>query len=284
MPRAAPGCAEEDAVSSEARRSTERRPAASEPVPRPAAPGRPSRHRSRHRPRHCPRRRTPRAAPHTAPCRTPRRTAAILLLAALLAAGCSGLGAPGPRTRAWAEGPVRWLLLPAELRELRRLRNDAEGNLFVEEFWRRRDPQPGEPGNPVRAAFEARVDIADRAYEEGGLRGSLTDRGHALVLLGPPPLLRHGTRTAPALRPGHHGGGPMPVRSLVIETWEYGPSDLWPALVALLDEHGESGIRLVFQIGDDGCRLIDGDEYLEMAAEATLQLVPQTATLDAGRS
>lgn len=204
-------------------------------------------------------------------------------VAALTVAACSGLGAPGPRTRTWAEGPVRWLLLPAEMRELRELRSDAEGALFIEEFWRRRDPQPGEPGNPVRAAFEVRVDAADRAYGENGVRGSLTDRGRALVLLGPPSLLRQGARNAPALRPGHRGGGPMPVRSVVIETWEYGYSDLWPSLVALLEEHDEPGIRLAFLMGDDGTRLIDGEKYLEMAAEATLQLVPVAAEAD-GRS
>jgi GWxTD domain-containing protein len=205
----------------------------------------------------------------------------VLGALALLAA-CSGAGAPGSRTRAWAEGPVRWLLLPAEQRELRDVRSDAEGHLFVEEFWRRRDPQPELAGNPVREAFESRVEAADRVYGEAELRGSLTDRGRALVLLGPPSLLRHGRRTAPAWRPGRRGAGPMPVRQLVVETWEYGLADLWPELVALLEERGEEGVRLEFLMGTDGTRLIDGEKYLELAAEATVQLVPREPTAAGG--
>ncbi len=200
---------------------------------------------------------------------------AFALLAACALSACSGVGSAGSRTRAWAEGPARWLLLPAEERELRALRSEAEGALFVEEFWRRRDPQPEAAGNPVRDAFEARVDAADRAYDEPERRGSLTDRGRALVLLGPPSLLRHGRRTAPAWRPGRRTAGPMPVRHLVVETWEYGPHDLWPALAALLDARGESGVRRGFLMSEDGVRLIDGEKYLELAAEATVQLLPR---------
>ena len=201
----------------------------------------------------------------------------------MLLAACSSLGASLPRTRSWAEGPARWLLLPAEQRELQELRSDAEGSLFIEEFWRRRDPRPELAGNPVREAFETRVDAADRVYGEDGRRGSLTDRGRALVLLGPPSVLRQGTRTAPAWRPGRRNpgartAGPMAVRTLVVETWEYGAADLWPSLIAMLAQRDEAGIRLEFLLGTEETRLIDGEKYLQMAAEATLQLVPPAST------
>lgn len=202
-----------------------------------------------------------------------------LLTAAAVSTACSGLGPSATRTRQWAEGPVRWLLLPAEVRELRDLRNDAEGRLFIEEFWRRRDPDPASADHPLRTVFARRVEVADRAYGDEGRRGSLTDRGHALVVLGSPPLLRHGRHTAPAWRPGQRrespsGGRRMPVRNLVVETWEYSRADLWPALVARLDERDEPGITLVFVVSEGGTRLIEGDKYLEWAAETLVQLVP----------
>lgn len=207
-----------------------------------------------------------------------------LVLGLLLLAACSSLGGPTStaEVRAWSQGPVRWLLLPAEERQLQRLRSAAEGNRFMEEFWHRRDPTPQLPGNPARDAFEQRVRAADLAYTDGEGRGSLTPRGRALVLLGPPPLLRHGHHTAPAWRPGRRAAGTMPVRRMVVETWEYGRGDLPPALVALLEARGESGVTLDFLLEGDGARLMEGEEYLELAAQAHVRLVPEEAVTGNG--
>ena len=215
---------------------------------------------------------------------TPTRTSphpwiAALLSAAALAAACSGRGNPflGPTPRAWADGPVRWLMLPAETRQFRRLRSDGEAAIFVEEFWRRRDADPTEPGNAARERFEARVAAADRQYGELEVRGSLTDRGRALVLLGPPSLLRHGRRASPTwaparpLRTARGGGASLPVRYLIVETWEYRLADLSPPLAALVTSAGGEGITLTFVLGEQA-RLIEGGRFLDMAAEAAVRL------------
>lgn len=220
----------------------------------------------------------PGAARFTAPvrCLVPLLVGGLLLA---LFAACGSVGGPSPvaAVREWAQGPVRWLMLPAEERELRRLQSAAEGKRFIEEFWRRRDPTPQVPGNPTRDVFEQRVRAADLAYADEDVRGSLTVRGRALVLLGPPPLLRHGHHVAPAWRHGRRGGGAMPVRKLVIESWEYGRGDVVPALAALLEEQGEGGVTLSFLLEEDGARLMEGEDFLELAAQATVQLVPGRA-------
>ncbi len=191
----------------------------------------------------------------------------------VLLAACSGVANPrlSRPVRQWAEGPVRWLLLPAEERELRRLRSDSEAAVFVAEFWRRRDPDPTLPGNRARELFEQRVTAADRQYPEQGQRGSLTDRGRALVVLGPPSLLRVGRRTSPAWAPTRASTGPMPVRHLVIETWEYRPQDLPPRLAERLAGRGEDGITLTFVLGEH-TRLLEGEEALLLAAESAVRL------------
>lgn len=188
---------------------------------------------------------------------------------------CSGAHNPrlSPAMRAWAEGPVRWLMLPAELREFERLMSDGEARLFVDEFWRRRDPDPATAGNRVREDFLLRVAQADDAYGEGETRGALTDRGRALVLLGSPPLLRHGYRTAPTPVWRDRTGRPMSVRSVALESWEYATRDLPPALVALLDAEGKEGVKITFAVGDQGARLIEGERFLELAAQASVRLV-----------
>jgi len=166
-------------------------------------------------------------------------------------------------------------MLPAETRQYRRLRSDAEAAIFVEEFWRRRDPDPTVPDNPVRERFEARVAAADRQYGAPGLRGSLTDRGRAMVLLGPPALLRHGRRASPTWAPTRPmratRGGELPVHYLVVETWEYRLDDLAPPLAALVAARGEEAIVLTFVLGEEA-RLIEGGRFLDMAAEAGVRL------------
>lgn len=167
-------------------------------------------------------------------------------------------------------------MLPAEKRQLRSLRNDGEAAIFIEEFWRRRDPDPAVPGNPCRESFEARVAAADRQYGEPALRGSLTDRGRTLVLLGPPSLLRHGRRASPTWAPARAlraagGGGSQPVRYVIVETWQYRLVDLPPPLAALLAEYDEQAISITFVLGDEA-RLIEGGRFLDLAAEASVRI------------
>jgi GWxTD domain-containing protein len=93
---------------------------------------------------------------------------------------------PPTRLEEWAQGPVRWLLTDDERRELARPRPELEAEEWIRLFWARRDPNPETPANPLQQELEERVRMADRLLEEPGLRGSLTDRGHVLVLLGRP--------------------------------------------------------------------------------------------------
>jgi GWxTD domain-containing protein len=170
----------------------------------------------------------------------------------------------------WADGPVRWLMTPEEMKRVRRLRTGREAIGFLEQFWRRRDPTPEDRANPFAEQFQQRVKAADHLYPEEGVRGSMTDRGRALVLLGPPPLLRYGQQEAPAWDRGHQGGRPvMTTRRIVIETWEYTPSDLPPDLTALLD--GEPEVKLVFVAEEKRTYLVAGGRFLDLAAKAALR-------------
>lgn len=172
------------------------------------------------------------------------------------------------------DGPTRWLMLPEEIRQAQRLRTTREAVDFVEAFWRRRDPDPGAPGNELARTFYERVDAADRLYSEGGARGSLTDRGRALILLGPPPVLRYSQKKAPAWDPGKQGNRPaIHTRNVVLEVWVYPRKDL-PAELALKieEEEGEvpEEVVLTFLVEERRIELIDGEEYLEMAVRAAI--------------
>lgn len=87
----------------------------------------------------------------------------------------------------WADGPVRWIMTADERRRWDALTPGAEWQEFVDGFWEARNPQPGNPDNAFRTAFDRRVAFADAHFVDAeGTRGSMSDRGMVFVLLGPP--------------------------------------------------------------------------------------------------
>jgi GWxTD domain-containing protein len=171
------------------------------------------------------------------------------------------------------EGPTRWLMLPEEQREYRRLRSTRDVVDFIERFWLRRDPNPDQPGNEFSKAFYERVEAADRLYSDGSARGSLTDRGRALILLGPPPVLRYSQRRVPTWNPGRPGSPPaVHSQTLSLESWVYTVPDLSPALRQLIEEDGpRPEIELIFAVEPRRTYLIEGEDFLEMAVKAAVR-------------
>ena len=87
----------------------------------------------------------------------------------------------------WADGPVRWIMTDEERRNWDSLGSGSEWQDFVDLFWERRNPRPGNPDNVFKTTFERRVAFADaNLIQVEGQRGSLTDRGMVFILLGPP--------------------------------------------------------------------------------------------------
>lgn len=87
----------------------------------------------------------------------------------------------------WGNGPARWLMTREEQRAWANIQTDDQAKDFVELFWARRDPTPGTWQNEFKAEFDQRVKYADEHYGQRGERGSMTERGRALVVLGFPP-------------------------------------------------------------------------------------------------
>ncbi len=202
------------------------------------------------------------------------RFAADLLLLAGLALACRStpVRVASPGGLGLDEGPTRWLMLPDEQRKFRRIETTREAVDFIEAFWRRRDPDPNVPGNEFSKIFYERVEAADRLYAEGGTRGSLTDRGRALILLGPPPILRYSQKRVPAWDPGKPGApSAVQTRTLSLESWVYPVPDLEPVLRRYVEEE-EPGpeIVLVFTVDPRHTYLLEGEKFLEMAMRAAV--------------
>ncbi len=202
-------------------------------------------------------------------------TSSRIVAAGLLAlALCAGSGAAkGPRLPPeladWPRGPVHWLLLPDEADAFADLTSADDARAFILHFWERRNPSPGSPVNVAAQQFFDRVEMADKLYLEEDRRGSLTERGGALILLGSPAILRVQRRHTPALdvsKPGRAGD----VQQVPIEVWGYRPADL-PDLVRLEPSLGElKEITITFQLGREHSSILDGRSLLRIAARAAV--------------
>jgi len=57
---------------------------------------------------------------------------------------------------------------------------------LIEEFWKKRDPQPATDENEFKDEYYRRIEQANRLFADGGGNGWLEDRGRIHILLGPP--------------------------------------------------------------------------------------------------
>lgn len=124
----------------------------------------------------------------------------------------------------WPVGPVRWLLQPDELRAFRALETREAAMAFIRSFWQRRDPTPEDAVNPFADAFSERVTMADQLFSEELIRGALTDRGGALVLLGSPgavQILRRRVSVGKLGRATRAADGTLHTQEVEIERWRY---------------------------------------------------------------
>ena len=181
-----------------------------------------------------------------------------LLLAARVAVPAALGDEPGADrvyARSWAEGPARWLLLPSEERETNRLRSANDWAGFIDDFWRRRDPEPTTPENAARDDFWRRVSEADALYTDVE-RGSLSARGRVYLLLGAPSFVGQEYRSGPGWSPQVAGGeGPPAVRRV-----------LTPELRGeLTRKHWRVDLEVRFEVTSEDYRLSSGEELLRLA-------------------
>lgn len=94
------------------------------------------------------------------------------------------------RHRHWLEEEVIYIITPIEKDVFLNLNNSKERDLFIEAFWRRRDPTPGTEKNEFREEHYRRLNYVNRRYKYAGKPGWKTDRGKVYIILGPPNDIR----------------------------------------------------------------------------------------------
>jgi GWxTD domain-containing protein len=138
-----------------------------------------------------------------------RRT--LLLASLILAVPCLLLGkdsASGqkkelpPLYKKWLEEEVVYIISPLEKQVFAKLQTDRERDLFMEAFWRQRDPTPGTTENEFKTEHYRRLNYANYYLgRQSPIPGWKTDRGRIYIILGEPNDIQHfesGQETYPA--------------------------------------------------------------------------------------
>jgi len=89
--------------------------------------------------------------------------------------------------RTWFEEDVVHIISATEREVFLKLQSDRERDLFIEAFWKQRDPTPGTPENEFKIEHYRRIAYADRYLGRDAPRpGWRTDRGRIHIILGEP--------------------------------------------------------------------------------------------------
>src|SRR6201986_3399302 len=118
----------------------------------------------------------------------------------------------------WVDEDVRWIITYQELKAFKSLSNDEERDNFIEQFWRRRNPDPDSPENEFREENYRRIAYANEHFA-AGKPGWKTDRGHMYIAYGKPDSIESHPSGGSYERPMEEGGGET--STFPFETWHY---------------------------------------------------------------
>lgn len=92
----------------------------------------------------------------------------------------------------WLDEDVVYIITAEERRAYLLLKTDEQRDRFIEQFWRRRDPDPATPENEYRAEHYRRFAYANGHFGLGAVSGWQTARGHIYIRFGAPDDIRQG--------------------------------------------------------------------------------------------
>jgi GWxTD domain-containing protein len=92
-----------------------------------------------------------------------------------------------PVFRKWIEEEVVFIITPKEKEVFLQLQTDRERSIFVEAFWKQRDPNPNMPGNEFKEEHYRRLEYVENWFgRDVPGKGWRTDMGRIYITLGPP--------------------------------------------------------------------------------------------------
>ena len=118
----------------------------------------------------------------------------------------------------WINKDVEYIITGDEKKAFNALKTDEERENFIENFWRRRDPDPDTEENEYREEYYERIAYANEHYASG-IPGWKTDRGRIYITFGKPDGVESHPTGGNYDRPSYEGGGST--TTYPFETWFY---------------------------------------------------------------
>jgi GWxTD domain-containing protein len=118
----------------------------------------------------------------------------------------------------WMEKDVAYIITGDEKRAFKALTTDEERENFIENFWRRRDPDPDTEENEFREEYYERIAYANEHYSSG-IPGWKSDRGRIYITFGKPNEVESHPTGGSYNRQSYEGGGST--TTYPFEIWFY---------------------------------------------------------------
>lgn len=118
----------------------------------------------------------------------------------------------------WINNDVPYIITKEEKKTFLMLQTDEERENFIENFWRRRDPNPDTEENEFREEYYERIAYSNEHFTSG-IPGWRTDRGRIYITWGKPDSVESHPSGGAYDRPSYEGGGST--TTYPFETWFY---------------------------------------------------------------
>jgi GWxTD domain-containing protein len=118
----------------------------------------------------------------------------------------------------WLEKDVTYVITDEERKAFKKLATDDERERFIEEFWRRRDPDPDTDENEFKEEYYERIAYANEHFASG-IPGWKSDRGRIWIMYGKPDERETHPSGGNYERPSYEGGGST--TTYPFEVWFY---------------------------------------------------------------
>lgn len=123
-----------------------------------------------------------------------------------------------PEDKKWLNEDVAYIITDEERQAFLQLQNEDEREAFIENFWRRRNPDPDSPYNSYKEDYYRRFAYANQHFGSG-VPGWKTDRGRIYITWGKPDVEDDHDGGGPYDRSFEEGGGSTTVYPF--EDWTY---------------------------------------------------------------
>lgn len=143
----------------------------------------------------------------------------------------------------WLEKDVTYVITDEERRAFKRLQTDLEREKFIEEFWRRRDPDPDTEENEFKEEYYERIAYANEHFASG-IPGWKTDRGRIWIMYGKPDERETHPMGGAYERPSYHGGGSTTTYPFEIWFYRYLPGVGSGIEIEFVDPSGSGEYRI----------------------------------------